>query len=72
MHIVLVHYLEVKVTNPTLVDMYLAICPFYFQTIGFHHPKCCIVENFMLNAFFFFTSGFYLLSGVIVITWVFS
>jgi hypothetical protein len=56
MHIVLVHYLEVKViANPTLVDIYLAICPLYFQTIGFHHPKCCIVENFMLNAFFFFT-----------------
>ena len=53
MHIVLVHYLEVKViANPTLVDMYLATCPLYFQKIGFHHPKCCIVEKFMLNAFF--------------------
>ena len=53
MHIVLVHYLEVKViANPTLVDMYLATCPLYFMIIGFHHPICCIVENFMLNAFF--------------------
>jgi hypothetical protein len=34
--------------------MYLATCPLYFQKIGFHHPKCCIVEFFMLNVFFLY------------------
>ena len=30
MHIVLVHYLEVKVIpNPTLIDIYLAACPLW-------------------------------------------
>lgn len=49
MHIVLVHYLEVKVIpNPTLVDMYFASISL-FETTGFHYPKCCIVEKIMLN-----------------------
>jgi hypothetical protein len=54
MHIVLVHYLEVKViANSTLVDMYIATCLLYFQTIGFHHPKCCILEIFCVKCIFF-------------------
>jgi hypothetical protein len=68
MHIVLVHYLEVKVIpNHTLIHMYLAACPLL---TGFHHPKCCILEKNYVNSFF--TSGYCLLPFVIVTTRVFS
>uniref|UniRef100_A0A0A9Q039 Uncharacterized protein n=1 Tax=Arundo donax TaxID=35708 RepID=A0A0A9Q039_ARUDO len=50
MHIVLVHYLEVKViSDPALIAMYLATYSYYYQIIGYHHSICCSVGSFMLS-----------------------